>query len=647
MPTSQQIAKALYATGCIAVPTQVGSRRPMMPYQHWRVGPPTPSEYTEMWQTHANADISVLCGTGNDQAGYTHCIDVDRKNGAEIADAFVESAKGMGLGLYEEVTASGGTHFWFRLPQPTAGFNPAWVADESGKFKPVIEFRGDRHLCRIFPSSGIQAITSINAVMPTLTEQQFAALIELAERFNQRLEVPADVKYERRVRVNFGASPGDDYSDTVDIMEVVRMLEEAGWKTVSLKASRILLRRPNARTNNVDADILVGKRVFKNYSPSDPTFTAGKAYSFFQVFSILKHNSDFTAAAKAAAALGFGESSQLMPPVTQPKPAPRTEVDDIWDDDDDYVEPAPVDPIVAKLLASKIVPGEKRPTPVVRMKYTHHVYRHNAFVPDQVYKIAYAGSLVAIQGEAGARKTAMVKAMVASAIANQDFLGLHLLVEDGGDIVWIDTEQEDYFNQMSVDGVYHMAGVTPEKSRVKLHYYQTGDWGSPALRKKALEAILTLHPNPAVVIVDGLKDMTVDFVGDNKESTSILDYLKYLASADGRTGLVIFVLHVNPGSEKMRGHLGTEAKNKAAVVLEVKYDQASGISEMVFRKTRGARPLEAQAFDTCTQFNLPKFLNTKPRYETDSIQTAPGGDGDKFPSNVPPPIDRSVSLEDF
>ncbi|GAB2524797.1 hypothetical protein GCM10027085_13940 [Spirosoma aerophilum] len=67
-------------------------------------------------------------------------------------------------------------------------------------------------------------------------------------------------------------------------------------------------------------------------------------------------------------------------------------------------------------------------------------------------------------------------------------------------------------------------------------------------------------------LIDVVTDAIGDF-NDPKESMKLFDFLGNLC--DNYNATFLLVIHQNPGTEKARGHTGTEAANKASTVLQI------------------------------------------------------------------------------
>ena len=116
-------------------------------------------------------------------------------------------------------------------------------------------------------------------------------------------------------------------------------------------------------------------------------------------------------------------------------------------------------------------------------------------------------------------------------------------------------------------------------------------------RFPAIEAFINhVRANTALhlfCLIDVVTDAGGDF-NDPKEAMRLLDFLGILCDEHDATFLA--VIHQNPGTEKARGHTGTEAANKASTALQIGFEKdASGNDTKLIRLKylklrRGERP---------------------------------------------------------
>lgn len=599
------------------MPTAIGQKVPMMPYTHWYKpdGEPDMFSFHDLWDKHSDADCSVLCGTGD-----LYCIDIDAKNDAIVAEKFYASIVQWIQGCYVERTMSGGVHIWFRHKTQLSPSNCAWV-QKNGQWHPVVELRGYRNLCRIYPSFGITqdkgSIDSISYLPTSVLE----SILEVADKFNQR---PPEQKivYEKPERTHVLDRPGEDYSNNCDLNELLDLFVDAGWVIVKQGASRILLRRPMARTRNHDADISVIHRTFQCYSPSVSDFPTNKAMSFFACYATLRHGGDYGSAAKQLHAEGWGTTVTYTDTDVAPS-GPQVEGED---------------PLWEQIKKTRITIANKPSEKSYRLKYTDFKSRSNGLFEDKTYNLGADGSIIVITGEAKAGKSALLAAVISSGFDEKEKCGF--VLENSGDIVIIDTEQEEIWAYKYALRMCQMAGMDELPSNV--HFYSWAGVDGAKERMKYLKKVVEMHPNMTTLMIDGIKDFVVDFVGDIKEVDSVMSYLKFVNSGREVKAITFVVAHVNPGTKKnpgskVRGTLGTELQNKTSCILHVLKPE-EGVITVQFQFVRGAQAPNALALlrDSATGHVYDGRGGHVPSYIKQN----------KFMPSLPPPVNRSVEAEE-
>lgn len=124
-------------------------------------------------------------------------------------------------------------------------------------------------------------------------------------------------------------------------------------------------------------------------------------------------------------------------------------------------------------------------------------------------------------------------------------------------LIWIDTEQSNYFFHMTQQRIYHMAGLNDDVDRYEAYHLRKF---SAKQRFLAIKSIINENENVLDgLIIDGIVDLMTDY-NDLAESRLYMDEL--MAWTEDRGILLLGVLHVNKGDGKLRGHLGTEVQNK-------------------------------------------------------------------------------------
>ena len=141
-------------------------------------------------------------------------------------------------------------------------------------------------------------------------------------------------------------------------------------------------------------------------------------------------------------------------------------------------------------------------------------------------------------------------------------------------VLYIDTEMEKLNTVKVVRRVQYLCNwnYTDENPRLVVLWLRAEE--SNAIRwKKTKQAIM--ENRPTAIFLDGLRDVMGDF-NDNKESADLISECMKIAT--DMNCCIFTVLHENPGSDKMRGHLGTELGNKVTdTFVSVKTKNDTGV----------------------------------------------------------------------
>lgn len=141
----------------------------------------------------------------------------------------------------------------------------------------------------------------------------------------------------------------------------------------------------------------------------------------------------------------------------------------------------------------------------------------------------------------------------------------------GKSVLWLDTEQDKYDTMLTLRRVQQECGWgfadDPTQFRIlnlrSLGYEERFD-----VLGKAVKAY-----RPSVVMLDGARDLVSDF-NDQAESFSLIE--EEMRLTEQYDCVIWNVIHVNPNTVKMRGHLGTEFANKSTDGLVVNKHKDGG-----------------------------------------------------------------------
>jgi DNA-binding transcriptional ArsR family regulator len=319
------------ANGICAVPVATdGSKRPAL--ANWKLYQerlPTPDELLT-WFASAEG-VGVICGkvSGN--------LEMLELEGRAVADKMhldlKEMANNAGLGDvwdrinngYVEMTPSGGIHWLYRIDGIVPGNTKlARRPGENGTFDVLAETRGEGGFVIVAPSAGTchpsggawkMIVGSVNSI-PTLTAPERDQLHKLFETFDSVPKV--EFVTEELAPKGVNLTPGDDYNAKVTWEQI---LEPLGWKKVyTNKAGVTSWRRPGKSEGISATTNHAGNDKFYVFS-SSTQFEAERSYSKFAVFTIVEHQGNFTASAKALREQGYGEARKELQTLEVHSPA--------------------------------------------------------------------------------------------------------------------------------------------------------------------------------------------------------------------------------------------------------------------------------------------------------------------------------------
>jgi KaiC/GvpD/RAD55 family RecA-like ATPase len=215
------------------------------------------------------------------------------------------------------------------------------------------------------------------------------------------------------------------------------------------------------------------------------------------------------------------------------------------------------------------------------------------------------GGLTVVTGQAKSGKTSFLTAMVATMMSGRDF-GMMERRTSPGKILWVDTEQSENDMSFAFERLFRQAEIPlrDDSQKHDLIILKTRPLSPEQRLQVMLDAVAEI--TPSVLILDGLRDLLHDF-NDIKQSNVIVTALLKLLDTYPAMN-VVGVLHQNPKDDKMRGHLGTEALNKARdifvcekengvfkVTHESRHRQVRGA--FVFRIAEDGRTLEVSTIE--------------------------------------------------
>jgi len=225
----------------------------------------------------------------------------------------------------------------------------------------------------------------------------------------------------------------------------------------------------------------------------------------------------------------------------------------------------------------------------------------------------FPNTITLIQGQSGVHKSGLAQLICASLIKNltctNTFLGFEVN-ENINDIqvVYIDTER-NHIDQLpfSLQRVKLQAGYSiddnpPNLECLSLLSVKRKD--RPRLLNHVLRKNTSQKLCHLVVILDVSTDFIEDF-NDVNDTMELIDLMNIMINHHKVT--FICVIHENPGSEKARGHYGTEMLNKVTTNIQLSEEKHKVNDKQVYKlkylKNRNTKRLPSIYFDydECTK----------------------------------------------
>jgi len=181
--------------------------------------------------------------------------------------------------------------------------------------------------------------------------------------------------------------------------------------------------------------------------------------------------------------------------------------------------------------------------------------------------ICTLGNFSLLMGKAKSRKTFLITALASASISGEsNIIGLDGSLPEDRKVILFDTEQSDYHAQQTVKRICTQARNSHPDNFIAYGLRPL----TPAERVEVIDYVIQTTERPGIVIIDGLRDLLSRGINDEEEATRIIS--KILKWTHEYQLHIMLVLHQNKNDQNARGHVGTEAVNKAETVLSVSKD---------------------------------------------------------------------------
>lgn len=211
------------------------------------------------------------------------------------------------------------------------------------------------------------------------------------------------------------------------------------------------------------------------------------------------------------------------------------------------------------------------------------------------------GTINIIQGKFGVHKSRyaeMICSLLLQSDANKKMLGFQRYPLKTYTVCLVDTErnlQEELPNAIQNIKIKAGHSKTDDVKNFRFTSLKQLDRKDrlPAL-KTYIQSVRKSTTNHLFILLDVVTDCVSSFNRDD-ESMKLFDFFGNLCDDENVT--VLLLIHENFGTEKARGHTGTEATNKASCVMQIGFEKDSNnkptdLIKLRFIKLRGARKPE-------------------------------------------------------
>ena len=194
------------------------------------------------------------------------------------------------------------------------------------------------------------------------------------------------------------------------------------------------------------------------------------------------------------------------------------------------------------------------------------------------------GNFSFVIGLPGARKSFLCSGIAGAFISESGCMGLDN-PNGTGKLLWIDTEQAAGHVAKIGRRLHRIAGLSTCVNSENIIIHMLREF-QPPMRHSIFKACMNLY-RPDFVVLDGVSDLIAD-PNSSEQSTAIInDLMAFTKEYDCH---ILTVIHANVGSEKARGHLGSESLRKCETAI---FAESKGDTTLCkWAKTRDMRPVD-------------------------------------------------------
>jgi hypothetical protein len=224
-------------------------------------------------------------------------------------------------------------------------------------------------------------------------------------------------------------------------------------------------------------------------------------------------------------------------------------------------------------------PNESLPEPMpfshLRITDSTKIEQPEPIIKINGQSICTAGNISLISGPSKCGKSAFANMLLAGGIIKEGIVdGIHSIEvkqnHSGKAVLHFDTEQARHKQQRNVLSTIKRCGM--ERCPDNYLSYNIRSLSISQYMATTREICRAAHDEFGgihLILIDGAADYIAD-VNDLIQATNIVNF--FLQLAETYQVPIVMILHTNPGSDKERGHLGSQCQRKCESLLTVKMD---------------------------------------------------------------------------
>lgn len=573
-------------------PSSPNGKAPIGKWHRFQTEDQTGEDIKTLWKYANKQDANLGLGCICDDT--LEVIDIDTKYFLEhhsIYDVFDACIDVLGEDVYKSLvechTISGGYHLVYRSQASTGNQKLASRKtleherkDEKDNIRVLIETRAKGGMFIISPSKGytFDSKPLSSQSVPILSTDQRNALIFALSSFDEIQKVsPKSTVKKKTVKKEVLIQSKSTIEAFNDAHTPVDFLVDAGWQykyTCNRTQNMMYVRAGKTLREGVGGGYHEPTNLFRVFT-SSTGFEPETTYNAFQVYSILEHNGDDSAAAKELYKNGYGDRMSKKTVTASDNIAILSQGSEA--DKEVLQDTAVMDEIFSKNFDIRVKPKVKPST--LFMKTMNQI--------GELVEVGIGGdgNIVTFCGLQKTRKSAIASCAVSCFLEGGSGETMNFrAVQDGRNVLHLDTEQGEYDYYNTCKEMYWQQGIIDMGNPPNFYSYRLTDY---TLKQKVqfLEYSLKKIGNIGTVYLDGIVDLCSDY-NDQKESRALVEYIARLASKWGF--LFIDILHNARSTGLARGHLGTELMNKGKCNINIKKDKDLGHSTLTVEDIRGA-----------------------------------------------------------